>query len=144
MLKGVTEGRGADSLSCRNKKAIKDLGRYANLGHSPLSTMTNDIRIMHNIESRVREHWNSAEDLREHHPVCTEERLISWKTELWTILEVLDVRDFHRAVSAIPKLFQEDMRLGGAHAVGETSQHVQNSAGTKPSVSDPIMVCHLC
>ena len=63
--------------------------------------MTNNTRTMRNIESVVSERQNSAYDLQERHPGSTEEYLITWKTELRTILSTLDVRDYRLTVPTI-------------------------------------------
>ena len=63
--------------------------------------MTNNTRTMRNIESVVGEHQNSAYNLQERHPGSTEEYLITWKTELRTILSTLDVRDYRLTVPTI-------------------------------------------
>ena len=99
MLKNVTQGRDADSLSGSSAKAIEDFGRYVSPAHSSLSMITNGIRTIRNIESVVSECRNNAHDLRGRHTGSTEEWLTAWRTKLWEILGILDVRDSHFAMS---------------------------------------------
>ena len=93
MLKDVTQGRGVDNLSGPSRKAIEDLERYVDLLHHSLSTITNVIRTMRNIESVVSERRDSVHDLPECHPGSTDDYLIRQRTELQEILRILDVRD---------------------------------------------------
>ena len=71
---------------------------------TPLSTMTNDIRTMRNIESIVSERRNSAYDLQERHSGSTEEYLVACRTELQTVLRTLNVRDCQFAVPTISEV----------------------------------------
>ena len=91
VLDNATHGRDVDSLSGPSKKAIEDLGRYVDLAHSSLSTITSGIRTMHDIESMVNEHRNCGRDLREHRSDSAKDCLIMWETELLETLRILDV-----------------------------------------------------
>ena len=91
VLNDATHGRDVDSLSGPSKKAIEDLGRCVDLAHSSLSTITSDIRTMHDIESMVNERRNCARDLRHHRSNYAEDGLITWKTKLLETLRILDV-----------------------------------------------------
>ena len=93
MLKDVAHGRGADSLRGSSQKAIEDFGRYADPAHHSLSTITNDIRTMRNIDSVVSERRNGPNDSRERHFRSSDEYLIRQKTELREILRILGVRE---------------------------------------------------
>ena len=55
VLKNVTQGKTTDSLSGSSRKAIEDLRRYVDPAHHSLSTITNDIRIVRNIETVIGE-----------------------------------------------------------------------------------------
>ena len=104
VLKDVTRGRDADGLSGPSRKAIEDLGRYANPAHHSLSTIINDIRTVRNVESVVNERRNGVHDLREHHSDSTDEYLTKHRTELREILRILDVSDRRFAVPTISEL----------------------------------------
>ena len=82
----MTQGEDAGSLSGPRKKAIEDLGRYADLVYSSPLMITSDIRTIDNIRSVVSECQNCAYDLRE-------ESLIAWRTELCEMLRILEVSD---------------------------------------------------
>ena len=91
VLKDVTQGVDASSLSGPRKKAIEDLGRYADLVYSSPLMITSDIRTMNNIRFTVSECQNCACDLRE-------ESLIAWRMELREVLRILDVSDSQSTV----------------------------------------------
>ena len=103
VLKNATQGKNTDSLSGSSRKAIEDLRRYVDPAHHSLSTITNDIRTMYNIETVVGER-PSGLILREHHSGSTDDYLIRQRTELQKILTILDVRDCQFTVSMIPEL----------------------------------------
>ena len=103
VLKRVTQGRGADNLSGSSRKAIEDLRRYVNPAHCSLSTITNDIRITHNIEFVVSERWDGVHDLQERHSGSTDEYLITQRTGLQRILRILDVCDCQFTMPRISK-----------------------------------------
>ena len=95
MLNDATHGRDVDSSSGSSKKAIEDLGRYVDLAHSSLPTITSSIRTMRDIESMVNERRNCAHDLGECHSDSAKDYLITWKTELLETLRILDVCGGH-------------------------------------------------
>ena len=118
MLKDVIQERDADNLSGPSWKAIEDLGRYVDLFYHSLSTITNDIRTMCNIESVISERLNSIHDLPVCHSGSIGDYLIRQRTELWEILRILNVRD-HQLTD---------------HVVSEIKQHVQRSTDTETSM----------
>ena len=131
MLKEVTQGRDVDSLSGPSRKAIEDLERYVDLLHHSLSTITNDIRTMRNIESVVSERRDGVHGLPECHPGFTDDYLIRRRTELQKILRILDVRDRQFTSPTISKLPQRDVAPDDGHAVSEIEEHVQRSTDTE-------------
>ena len=103
VLKDVTQGRDVNGLSGLSRKAIEDLRRYVNPAHRSLSTMTNGIRTIHNIESVISERWDGVHDLQECHSGSTDEYLITQRTGLQEILRILDVRDCKLTIPTISK-----------------------------------------
>ena len=91
VLKDATRGKDAGSLSGSSRKAMEDLRTYVDPAQHSISTITNDIRTMHDIESVVSERRNDG--LRERHYDSTDEYLIRQRTELQEILRILDVCD---------------------------------------------------
>ena len=70
---------------------MEDLRTYVDPAQHSISTITNDIRTTHYIESVVSERRNDG--LRERHYDSTDEYLIRQRTELQEILRILDVCD---------------------------------------------------
>ena len=76
-----------------------------------------DIRIVRHIESIVSERADCASALRERHPGSPEECLSTWLTEMWEILETLDVS---RPRSTTPTVSEPPQPgRGGAPEVGK-------------------------
>ena len=140
VLKDVTQGRDVDSLSGPSRKAIEDLERYVDLLHHSLSTITNDIRTMRNIESVASERRNRVHDLPECHPGSTDDYLIRQRMGLREILRILDVRGREFTNPTISKLPQGNVALDDGHAVSEIKQHVQRSADTETSTDVSTLV----
>ena len=90
VLKDVTRGKDADSLSGPGRKAIEDLRTYVDSAQHSISTVTNDIRTMRDIESVVSKRRNDG--LREGYYDSINEYLTRQRTELQEILRILDVR----------------------------------------------------
>ena len=141
ILKDVIQGRNMGSLSGPGKKAIKDLGGYVDLVQSSPSIITDDIRIMRDIESIVRQRRGRAHSLLENHPISTEERLIAWRAELPGILRILNVRDCKFTAPTISKQPQGEVMPGDAPAVSKIRQRVQRSANAETPTSVLMVVC---
>lgn len=94
VLKTVTEGEDADSLSEPVQKAIESLEKYVDSARSPLSSITNNARTIHYIQSKVDEHVPSANPLRERGSGSTAVSPVLWKAELQKTSEVINVCDY--------------------------------------------------
>ena len=106
---------------------------------SPLS-VTNDTKIVRDIESVVDERANCARDMRERHPKSTEERLIASRTEMWEVLRVFDACVPQLTIPAVYKLPQGDLGRGGACKVKEIGQPVHRSANVEPLAPASVIV----
>jgi len=138
VLNTVTEESGTDDLSDLSNERIEDLGRCVNLAQSALPTMTGDIRIVHQIESVVRERASCACDSREHRPGPTRECLIAWRMGM---LSVFDVCGLQLGVSMVSKLPQGNLGRGGALEDGEINQHVHGYVNVElPPAPDSVLV----
>ena len=126
-VKTVTEGRDADTLSGPSKKKIEDLARCVDPAQPSLSIITRDIRTIRHIESAVRERANCPCDLRQHHPGPSSESSIAWRTELWEILSVCEVRRRQLTTPKFSQPPQGDLGRGGASEVSKIEQDVQRS-----------------
>ena len=141
VLRDVTQGRDEGSLSDTDKKALEDLGRYVDLVRPSPSTITNEVRIMRDIESMIRQCRNSAHKLRENHPSFTKERLIAWRVELSEILRTFDVRDCKFTLPTVSERSQGEVGLGGASAVSKNQQQVQRSTDTETLTPVSMVAC---
>ena len=139
MLKTVAERSDVDHSSGSSRR-VKDLGRCVNPTRPSLPTITDDIRIVRDIESGVRERASCARDLREYHPGSTEECLIAWRKEVLEILRAFDVRGPQVAISRFPKSPQGNLGPGGVLEVGDIEEHVRESVGAEPPVPASDMV----
>ena len=102
VLGDVTRWRDVDDFNSTSEE-FECFGRYVDPVHS-LSTMTNDIRTIHKIESTVNERRNITYDLRERYPGSTKECFITQRAELRTTLRTPDVRDYRSTVPTISEL----------------------------------------
>ena len=94
VLKTVTEGEDVDKLSEPVQKAIESLEKYVDSAQSPLSSVTNNARTIHYIQSKVDKHVPSANLLLERGSGSTAVSPFLWKAELQKTLEVLNVCDY--------------------------------------------------
>ena len=94
VLKTVTEGEDVDNLSEPVQKAIESLEKYVDSALSPLSSVTNNARTIHYIQSKVDKHVPGANHLRERGSGSTAVSPFLCMTELQKSLEVLNVCDY--------------------------------------------------
>ena len=94
VLKTVTKGEDVDKLSEPVQKAIESLEKYVDSAQSPLSSVTNNARTIHYIQSKVDKHVPSANLLLERGSGSTAVSPFLWKAELQKTLEVLNVCDY--------------------------------------------------
>lgn len=88
-----------------------------------------DNRIVRNIESVVSECSNHGHGSPEYHPGPTKEYLIAWRTEMWEILRVFDVREFQPIVATVSKSLQ-----------GDLGQHMRRSTDAEPPAPASVVV----
>ena len=141
MLERTTEGRG--DLSGPSRKQIEDLERCVDPAQPSFLTITNDIRVIHLIQSVVSERANSANDLRVHHTGSAEECLAARRTEMWEMLRFFDVRGFQRMIPAVSNLPQGDLGRGGALEVSEIIQHPHGAIDADPSLVSCVITSYL-
>lgn len=123
VLKRATEVRDADSLSGPSETKIDDFERCAHSATLSLPTMTNDIRIVHHIETAIRECANDAHGQRGDRPRPAKECLVSWQVAILEIVRFFEVGRLQLTATAVSELPQEDLGRGGALEAGEIYQH---------------------